>query len=86
MKQQFVNSCVEEILTATTDSSVVVMVKKYCECAGEKVVNHFSTDQIAAWGTMETDQIEAQIMPIIQKCTEQYKNDSEAYMKQKEEE
>lgn len=67
LKEQFVKSCMGEV-EGKVDPSMKQSMQEYCECSGEKVVNKFSASEMAAFGTMDKDKLQAKLMPVIQGC------------------
>lgn len=80
MKTQFVKSCVDEAVKGASDAGMKAMFEKYCDCSGEKVVNHFSTKEIAAWNKMSQTEIQEQLMPVVKECTDKLTDEMTDYM------
>lgn len=77
IKASFVKSCMQEV-ESQTDPKMKEMMKEYCECSGEKVVNKFSATEIAAFNTMSKTEMQAKLMPVIQGCLDELTQKAQA--------
>jgi len=78
IKEKFVESCVAGI-DPQTDPKIKDLMKEYCECSGEKVVNKFTASEIAAFEKMSKAEMRAKLMPVIQGCLNELSRKAEAY-------
>ena len=78
IKASFVKSCMQEVESQTVPK-MKEMMKDYCECSGEKMVNKFSASEIKAMDKMSQSEMRAKLMPVIQDCIDELKQKAEQY-------
>jgi hypothetical protein len=66
LKEVFVKNCMNA--ADKSDEHFYNAMKTYCDCAGEKVVNKFTKEEMAAFNGMGEAEMEAKLMPVIKDC------------------
>lgn len=68
LKEEFVKNCMASAGTDPSNKKIHDAMKTYCDCSGEKVVNKFSTTEIAAFNGMSETEMQEKLMPVIKEC------------------
>lgn len=66
LKEVFVKNCMNA--SDPKNEKLHNAMKTYCDCAGEKVVNKFSKEEMASFNTMSESDMETKLMPVIKDC------------------
>lgn len=68
LKEEFVKNCMASAGTDASNKKLHDAMQTYCDCSGEKVVNKFSTAEIAAFNGMSETEMQEKLMPVIKDC------------------
>jgi hypothetical protein len=81
MKDIFYNEC----MTAAdpNDKETYPVMKKYCDCSGEKMLDKFTRQELEKFADMTEEELAEIVMPAIQGCLEKMQKDIEAIEKKK---
>jgi hypothetical protein len=77
LKEEFMKSCMASA-TEGGDESIYEVMRVYCDCSAEKILNKLSRKEIEAMDKLTDKEAETKVMPIIQGCMDQLMKDLEA--------
>jgi len=71
LKKTFVKSCIEEAGKTVKDEKSKKAIADYCDCAGQKVVDQFSYEELQKLDKNPNDaELNKKLEPIINTCAE----------------
>lgn len=76
LKDEFVKSCMETA-TSDGDQKTYDIMKVYCDCAADKMLDKFTADQIASFNNKTEEELEKEMMPVIKDCYDKLVKDLE---------
>lgn len=80
----FFQSCIENTEKKPGDDTYPIM-KKYCECSADRVMNAFTETQFAEMNSWDDEKMTDVLLPVIKECMTTLENDLEKFYKSQEE-
>ena len=71
LMKEFINSCIDEAGRAAKDDETKKLITDYCNCAGQKMIDQFSVEELQRLIKNPNDaDIVRKLEPIINSCSE----------------
>ncbi len=80
LKDVFVKECMSTGTSDNDDPAVVTVMKIYCDCSAEKMLDKFTTKDFEAMNSWTEDDMTTKLTPVIQGCLDKLKKDLEVVL------